>query len=50
MTSYDRDAVPLPFNALRAGFKFQIRSTGDLLISNAADDWFVDNVELTAMY
>jgi len=50
MTSYDREIVPLPVNALRAGFKFRMRSTGDVLDIHPNDDWFVDNVELTAMY
>jgi hypothetical protein len=47
MTSYDQEDVYLPSGALRTGFRFRIRSTGDLPDS---DDWFVDNVRILGTY
>ena len=46
MDNYDQVAIPLPPDALHAGFSFRIRSKGSLHASQRYDDWFVDDIKI----
>ena len=46
MDSYEQVNIPLPPEALHAGFRFRIGSKGSLHNSRKYDDWFVDDVKI----
>ena len=46
MNNYEQVTIPLPNEALHAGFSFRFRNKGTLHASQRYDDWFVDDVKI----
>jgi hypothetical protein len=46
MDYYEEVVIPLPPEALHAGFQFRIQNTGTLHESQKYDDWFVDDIKI----
>ena len=48
MTSFQKRTVDLPSSALHENFRLRVRSIGSADMLEVYDDWFVDNITLTA--